>query len=146
MQGAGGVGGLLWGRFFSSTPGNNSTQIYCYDGNGNVTSLVDATTRQTTATYDYGPFGEVLRATGPLAKANPYRFSTKPQDDHTGLNYYGYRWYDPRTGRWPSRDPIEEEGGVNLYGFVGNNGVNKGDVLGLRHCTSKRIDINLGKK
>ena len=25
--------------------------------------------------------------------------------------YYGYRFYDPETGRGPSRDPIEEEGG-----------------------------------
>jgi hypothetical protein len=45
--------------------------------------------------------------------------------------YYGYRFYDPETGRWPSRDSIEEEGGINLYGFVGNNGVNGIDVLGL---------------
>jgi RHS repeat-associated protein len=44
--------------------------------------------------------------------------------------YYGYRFYDPETGRWPSRDPIEEEGGINLYGFVGNDGVNKWDILG----------------
>jgi RHS repeat-associated protein len=43
---------------------------------------------------------------------------------------YGYRYYDPLTGRWPSRDPIEEEGGGNLYGFVGNDGVNLWDVLG----------------
>ncbi len=45
---------------------------------------------------------------------------------------YLYRYYDPLTGRWPSRDPIEEEGGVNLYGFVGNDGLNRTDVLG-RH-------------
>ena len=38
--------------------------------------------------------------------------------------------YDPVTGRWPSRDPIEERGGINLYAFVGNDGVNKMDVLG----------------
>jgi integrase/recombinase XerD len=44
---------------------------------------------------------------------------------------YGYRWYDPVTGRWPSRDPIEEGGGVNLYGFVGNDGVGIWDLLGL---------------
>jgi uncharacterized protein RhaS with RHS repeats len=48
-----------------------------------------------------------------------------------GTPYYGYRWYDPLTGRWPSRDPIGEEGGLNLYGFVGNNGVAKFDRLGL---------------
>jgi RHS repeat-associated protein len=44
---------------------------------------------------------------------------------------YLYRYYDPLTGRWPSRDPIEEEGGFNLYGFVGNDGVKEIDVLGL---------------
>jgi RHS repeat-associated protein len=47
-----------------------------------------------------------------------------------GVAYYGYRYYDPVTGGWPSRDPIEEEGGVNLYGFVGNSGVNDFDLLG----------------
>jgi hypothetical protein len=44
---------------------------------------------------------------------------------------YGYRYYDPATGRWPSRDPIEERGGYNLYAFVGNNGPNLTDKLGL---------------
>jgi hypothetical protein len=48
------------------------------------------------------------------------------------VSFYGYRWYDPVTGRWPSRDPIGERGGINLYGFVRNNGINKIDVLGLR--------------
>jgi RHS repeat-associated protein len=47
------------------------------------------------------------------------------------MTYYGYRYYDPVTGRWPSRDPIAERGGVNLYGFVGNNGVNDLDYLGM---------------
>ena len=34
---------------------------------------------------EYGPFGEFIRATGPMAKANPFRFSTKYQDDETDL-------------------------------------------------------------
>ena len=49
----------------------------------------------------------------------------------SGVAYYGYRYYDPLTGRWPSRDPIEEQGGINLYGFVGNQGVKWVDYLGL---------------
>ena len=49
--------------------------------------------------------------------------------------YYGYRYYDPLTGRWPSRDPIGERGGVNLYGFVGNDGVNRWDILGYASYT-----------
>ena len=38
--------------------------------------------------------------------------------------------YDPQVGRWVSRDPIAENGGLNLYGFVGNDGVNHSDYLG----------------
>jgi RHS repeat-associated protein len=51
--------------------------------------------------------------------------------------YYAYRYYDPATGRWPSRDPIEERGGVNLYGFVGNDPIYNLDVLGLEASKSK---------
>ena len=39
--------------------------------------------------------------------------------------------YDPNIGRWLSRDPIAENGGLNLYGFIGNNGINHIDILGL---------------
>ena len=44
--------------------------------------------------------------------------------------YYGYRYYDPLTGRWPSRDPIGERGGENLYGFCSNRVASTYDVLG----------------
>jgi RHS repeat-associated protein len=44
---------------------------------------------------------------------------------------YGYRYYEPWTGRWLSRDPLGERGGKNLYGFVGNDGVGRADRLGL---------------
>ena len=52
-------------------------------------------------------------------------------DTASGVTVYGFRYYDPETGRWLSRDPIEERGGLNLYGFVGNDGVNWVDILGL---------------
>jgi hypothetical protein len=42
-----------------------------------------------------------------------------------------HAFYDPGQGRWLSRDPIEEEGGVNLYGFVANDGLNTTDSMGL---------------
>jgi len=47
------------------------------------------------------------------------------------LYYYGYRYYDPETGRWLSRDPIGEVGGFNLYLFVNNNSINSVDPFGL---------------
>jgi len=46
--------------------------------------------------------------------------------------YYGFRYYDPELGRWPNRDPLEEEGGYNLYAFVLNSASNYYDPLGLR--------------
>src|SRR5690606_7223937 len=73
-----------------------------------------------------------------LAKVN-FGFSTKYTDAESGLLYYGYRYYDPVTGRWISRDPIGERGGVNLYGFVGNNVVNRFDRLGLHELGEDQI-------
>jgi RHS repeat-associated protein len=49
----------------------------------------------------------------------------------SGLVLTWHRAYDPETGRWLSRDPIAEEGGINLYGYVGNNPINLWDPLGL---------------
>ncbi|MFZ9940501.1 MAG: RHS repeat-associated core domain-containing protein [Bacteroidia bacterium] len=76
-------------------------------------------------------------ALGVICSSSPSRLRTRHRSksqQSRGLRprvaYYGYRYYDPQTGKWPSRDPIEEEGGVNLYGFVGNGGVNGVDVLG----------------
>ena len=63
----------------------------------------------------------------------------------TGLIYYGHRYYDPRQGRFINRDPIEEEGGINLYRFVGNSPVNGMDFLGL--CGSEGdIDPETGEQ
>jgi RHS repeat-associated protein len=65
-------------------------------------------------------YDAALDGPGPMAGFFPHRFSTKYFDDDTGLYYYGYRYYSPRLGRWISRDPIEERGGVNLYVFCRN--------------------------
>jgi RHS repeat-associated protein len=54
-----------------------------------------------------------------------------PTKTASDVRYYGYRYYDPVTGRWLSRDPIGEQGGICLYVFCGNNAVSKFDILGL---------------
>jgi RHS repeat-associated protein len=132
LQGAGGVGGLL-----VVSNATENAHFPAFDGNGNVMGLFSAANTDLTAQYEYGPFGEVIRATGPMAKANPIRFSTKYQDDETDLLYYGYRYYSAGTGRWISRDPISEKGGVNLLGFLQNSPVFGIDTSGLRKCPEK---------
>jgi RHS repeat-associated protein len=153
MQGAGGVGGLIKATYYGTATTNC---FVAFDGNGNVSALINAADGTTAAQYEYGPFGEVIRATGPLAKLNPFRFSTKYQDDETDFLYYGYRYYNPSTGRFIGRDPAEEEGAsllrtgrqsedqfdangnwigetdsVNLYAFVANDPLDAFDYLGM---------------
>jgi RHS repeat-associated protein len=130
MQGAGGVGGLLAVRH------GGQTYVPLMDGNGNVMGLQGlggAKDGQTVARYDYDAFGNRITNTAPELgeEVNPFGFSTKFTDEETGLVYYGYRYYSPEVGRWVSRDPIGEQGGINLYGMVGNDGVGRVDVLGL---------------
>ena len=129
IQGAGGVGGLLSMTVILGT--NAGTYFYCYDGNGNVAALVNAANGSVAANWEYGPFGEVIRATGPMAKVNPFMFQTEFYDWETGKYYVKNRFYDPGTGRFLNRDPMEEKGGLNLYGFVANDGVNHVDPFGL---------------
>jgi RHS repeat-associated protein len=73
----------------------------------------------------------------PVSPSAARRISTENQRFGPCVGLYGYRYYDPVTGRWPSRDPIEERGGVNLYGFLGNDGVNKREYLGLSYTAKE---------
>ncbi|WCJ60440.1 hypothetical protein NXS98_04725 [Fontisphaera persica] len=84
-------------------------------------------------------------ATGPVALVNPFRFSTKHCDDETGLYYYGHRYYHPHTGRWLSRDPIGEGGGLNLYGLVNNQPVHFVDPHGLWGIKIGRVHLGWGE-
>jgi RHS repeat-associated protein len=148
--GAGGIGGLLAVKTCNGVDENGApvvTGIYwpVCDGNGNTVSLVDSGigtghTRGVIATFEYSPYGELLAvdatAASGISQANPTAicpmlFSTKYYDAEVGLYYYGYRYYEPGVGKWINRDPIAEEGGLNLYAFCGNDPVNEVDPLGL---------------
>ncbi|MGN0834759.1 MAG: RHS repeat domain-containing protein [Candidatus Spyradosoma sp.] len=77
--------------------------------------------------YDYAPFGAVT-ASGDVTQ--PFQWSSEFYDSELGLVYYNYRHYSPTDGRFLSRDPIEEQGGLNLYVFVRNIPTQFSDTLG----------------
>jgi RHS repeat-associated protein len=125
MEGAGGVEGLL--LFNDSTLG---AHFPCYDGNGNTTKLVKASDSITAADYEFGPFAEVIRATGPMAKLNPFTFQTEFYDWETDKYYWKNRYYDPSPSKWLSRDPITEPGFYLLttgHQAFENSGLSDGD-------------------
>ncbi len=136
LQGAGGVGGLLCSTLEDYE--NSTTRSYfpAFDGNGNVSAWVSQS-GALVGRMDYSPFGQLIaqyrftQSGDNTLSRLPFGFSTKYTDRESRLLYYGYRYYDPLTGRWPSRDPIGEKGGVNLYSFVDNNGISYCDLLGL---------------
>ena len=108
--------------------GENFIVYYVHDGNKNVSEVLGTNTLLS-AHYDYSPFGFVVAQYGEFANVNPWRFSSEYAEGDTSTIYYNYRHYEPVTGRWLSRDPIDELGSVSLYLFSNNN--LDGDQLGL---------------
>ncbi len=144
LDGAGGIGGLL---AISDPDDPNDPNdphgdfVVFQDANGNVDQLFDLSAADPNdpntasdaivAHYEYDPYGNAVTTTGDYAAENPLRFSTKYWDDETGLGYWGRRYYDPRLGRWLTRDPLEELDASNLYLFVHNTPASESDLLGL---------------
>ena len=106
---------------------NNALYCYGWDFNKNVTEVFNREGAIAVA-YDYSPYGTVTK-TGNLVQ--PLQWSSEMNDEELELVYYNYRYYNPADGRWINRDPIAEEGGWNLYAFIGNNSIKKKDIVGL---------------
>jgi len=143
MDGALGVGGFLWVTLHTASGAAAGTHFAAYDGNGNVVALSAASDGSETGRYEYGPFGEQIRVTGPAANLNPFRFSTKRTCNTTDLVLYEYRAYSPALGRWLSRDPLRERAGRNLFGFVGNSPLGYLDPWGLKWRKMNCIAISV---
>ena len=80
------------------------------------------------ALYEYGPYGSTVKMEGNAAEVNPFRFSSEYFDEETGLVQYNFRYYNPKEGRWTSRDPFFS---INSYLFSKNSPSIWFDVLGL---------------
>jgi RHS repeat-associated protein len=108
---------------------DTTTKTVSGRANGNITDYVN-TNGAVVAHREFDAYGNTLVAIGAMVNDFHFWFSSKYLDQETGLYYYGYRYYSPELGRWPSRDPIGEVGGLNQYGFLGNYPVSAIDPLG----------------
>jgi RHS repeat-associated protein len=120
-------------RFFGQGQQNGGTDyFYTRDHLGSVREMVGANGTTVVARYDYDPYGK--RGTNQItsgAVEADFGFTGHYYHAPSGLHLAWFRAYDAETGRWLGRDPIGEDGGVNLYGYVGNGPVSAIDPLGL---------------
>ncbi len=82
---------------------SGATSYYHADGLGSVSSLSNAA-GSIANTYTYDSFGKLTASTGSLV--NPFQYTARESDSETGLYYYRARYYDPRSGRFLSEDPL----------------------------------------
>lgn len=99
---------------------------YARDHLGSIQAITDAS-GAVRAQYAYTPWGERTKLSGDVDTDEGF---TGHWHHTSGLVLTWFRAYDPATGRWLSRDPIGERGGLNLYGYCVNNPINSFDPYG----------------
>jgi len=113
----------------------NKKEYYAKDYLGSIRDVLDEK-GSPIARYDYDPYGNL---TSDPAKAPEFGYAGMHYHALSGLYLTKYRAYDPQSGRWLSRDPIGEAGGINLYAYVGGNPVSFIDPLGLARVCKRPL-------
>ena len=105
--------------------------FYSYDGMGSVRQLTNAA-GAVTDTYEYDAFGNQISHTG--STLNNYLYRGEQWDPDLGLYYLRARYYNPNTGRFMSRDPLNgnrrSPASLHKYIYARGNPVNRIDPSG----------------
>ena len=123
--------------------------FYLYDGLGSTRQLT-ADDESVAASYTYDSFGNVVASSGSVN--NVYGFTGEQQfNEADDLVFLRARYYEPKSGRFISRDPIHYVGGMNLYAYVKNNPTVHVDALGtgpigkIKWCLICAIELSIWK-
>jgi RHS repeat-associated protein len=104
--------------------------IYMRDQLGSVRDTLNANTGAHVDTFDYDPYGDLTTTTTPT-NAPDKLYAGMFYNSGNGLYMTRYRMYDSAIGRWLSRDPIREIGGINPYSYVFDDPISSADPEGL---------------
>jgi RHS repeat-associated protein len=135
-------GGTVQQRYFGGgyvdlTVGSPQTYLQTIDHLGSIRETTD-TAGNLVQRVSYDLWGNPSFATG--AAASPLAFTGHFRHAGSGLHLAPYRAYAAATGRWISRDPIGEAGGINLYGYVRNIPNIFSDQFGLNPDDPTRLE------
>jgi RHS repeat-associated protein len=126
--------GTVTKRYFAQgeqriVSGVTTNYFYTRDHLGSIREMIASDGATIDARYSYDPYGRATQVSGSLSC--DFQYAGMYEHATSGLNLTQYRAYDPNVGRWLSRDPIGESGGIDLYGYVGNSPTNAIDPFGL---------------
>ncbi len=127
----------------SSSTNSNNTLIFHLDDHINSVTIDTDSRGQPLVIESYLPFGDSayqVAIDAQMLKDKQFRYSSQQRDQSSDLYYYGERYYAPHLGRWISTDPIGRKGGLDLYGFVGDNPVSLFDLFGEAFLKQEVID------
>ena len=119
---------------------NNKTYYYHADALGSITRMTDQN-GNTVQTIRYDTFGNIKSIKNPLL-IQPYAFTGREYDIESGFYYLRNRYYDPKTGRFTTKDPIGFAGGINFYSYVNNRPTRFVDPWGLLECRPWKLPPN----
>jgi RHS repeat-associated protein len=102
-------------QFLSYNPNTTTSYYYLRDHLGSIREMTDST-GAIKARYDYDPWGNRTKLSGSLDA--DFGFTGHYYHAQSNLHLATYRAYDSTVGRWINRDPIGEDGGLNLYQYV----------------------------
>lgn len=110
------------GQYAGSTP-----YFYTRDHLGSTREMLKSN-GTVVARYDYDPYGRSTTMTSSMPI--DFNFTGLYRHSTSNLDLATFRAYDSDLGRWLSRDPIGEAGGLNLYSYSFNDPINLLDPTG----------------
>jgi RHS repeat-associated protein len=122
-------GGTVLQQYFQQgfVDSDGTGLYYTRDHLGSIIELTDGT-EAIRARYSYDPWGRMTQVQGD--RTSVFGYAGYFWHAQSGLDLTILRAYDPNLGRWISRDPIGEIGGIDLYAYVSNSTVNLVDNFG----------------